>query len=35
MWEVAEKERIDLRAAALEEAIGLVAETHRIRGLYP
>ena len=35
IWEVAEKEGRGLRAAALMEAIGRVAEAHRIRGLYP
>jgi glutamate dehydrogenase (NAD(P)+) len=35
IWEVAGRERISLRAAALMEGIGRVAEAHRIRGLYP
>jgi glutamate dehydrogenase/leucine dehydrogenase len=35
IWDVAGKERISLRAAALMEGIGRVADAHRIRGLYP
>jgi len=35
IWEVAGKEGISLRAAALMEGIGRVADAHRIRGLYP
>ena len=35
IWEVAGREGISLRAAALMEGIGRVAEAHRICGLYP
>jgi glutamate dehydrogenase (NAD(P)+) len=35
IWEVAGREGISLRAAALMEGIGRVANAHRIRGLYP
>jgi glutamate dehydrogenase (NAD(P)+) len=35
IWEVAGRGGISLRAAALMEGIGRVAEAHRIRGLYP
>ncbi len=31
----AEREAVSLRAAALMEGIGRVAEAHRARGLYP
>ena len=35
VWATAEREKVPLRAAALMEGIGRVAEAHRIRGLYP
>jgi glutamate dehydrogenase (NAD(P)+) len=35
VWATAEREKATLRAAALMEGIGRVAEAHRIRGLYP
>jgi glutamate dehydrogenase (NAD(P)+) len=35
VWATAESEKVTLRAAALMEGIGRVAEAHRIRGLYP
>jgi len=35
IWEVAGREGISLRAAALMEGIGRVANAHRVRGLYP
>jgi glutamate dehydrogenase (NAD(P)+) len=35
VWVTAEREKITLRAAALMEGIGRVAEAHRVRGLYP
>jgi glutamate dehydrogenase (NAD(P)+) len=35
VWATAEREKVTLRAAALMEGIGRVAEAHRLRGLYP
>jgi glutamate dehydrogenase (NAD(P)+) len=35
VWATAEREKVTLRAAALMEGIGRVAEAHRVRGLYP
>jgi glutamate dehydrogenase (NAD(P)+) len=35
VWATAESEKVTLRAAALMEGIGRVAEAHRVRGLYP
>ena len=35
VWATAEREKATLRAAALMEGIGRVAEAHRVRGLYP
>lgn len=35
VWARAEREAVSLRAAALMEGIGRVAEAHRARGLYP
>mgnify|MGYP003577449019 CR=1 FL=1 len=35
VWATAEREKVALRGAALMEAIGRVAEAHRLRGLYP
>jgi len=35
VWATAEREKVTLRAAALMEGIGRVAEAHGVRGLYP
>jgi hypothetical protein len=35
VWATAEREKVSLRAAALMERIGRVAEAHRIRGPCP
>jgi glutamate dehydrogenase (NAD(P)+) len=35
VWATAEREKVTVRAAALMEGIGRVAEAHRVRGLYP
>lgn len=35
VWTTAGREKVTLRAAALMEGIGRVAEAHRVRGLYP
>jgi glutamate dehydrogenase (NAD(P)+) len=35
VWNVGQKEGVDLRTAALMEGVRRVAEAHRVRGLYP